>query len=345
MIACGVSVIIPTFNAEEFVGRAIESARSQHGLGELILVDDGSTDGTVAVLEAAARSDPRVRVLRLRENCGSSAARNAGLAVARGEWVAMLDAHDAFAPDRLARLIPFAVETGADVVADDLGYYDTHLGQVTGTGLYPYEPIPPRDLTLRDFLAHNMADGIRLDWGLLKPVIWRGLLVGTGLLYDPEVRHGEDFRFMVDLLQARARFRILSASLYLYTHRHGAISGRASGMNRTRIAYNRLREASLAMADQPGIRDDAELVALLQKRAQSLVRLDQAAFLSTAIRRGALLQIASRCLRNPEVPWLIVRQFASAVRRRIDRRSRARLDARECPGKPPAVTIDGGETG
>ncbi len=319
MNVTGVSVIIPTFNAAGFVGRAIRSALSQHDLGELILVDDGSTDDTVKVLEAAARSDGRVRVLRLPENRGPAAARNAGLEAARGEWVAMLDADDAFAPDRLARLCPFAVATGADLVADDLRFYDAKAARLAGTGLHAGQPVPPRDLKLTDFLTHNLADGTGLDWGLLKPVIRRSLLVRTGVLYDAALRHGEDFAFMVDLLQAGARFRILPVPLYLYTQRHGTISGRASGMNRTRIAYDRLRDASLAMADRPGIRDDAHLVALLRKRARGLAKLDHAAFLSVAIRRGALLRIAGRCLRNREFPFLMVQQFAGAVKRRVAR--------------------------
>ena len=316
MSARAVSVIIPTFNAAGFVQRAISSALSQDALEELILVDDCSTDETLGVLEAEAASDQRVRVVRLHGNQGPSAARNAGLDVARCDWIAVLDADDAFALGRLGRLVSFAEQTGADVVADDLAYYDAQAGRITGHGLGP-APIPTCDLTLRTFLQHNLADGKGLDWGLLKPMIRRGLLVDKNLCYDTAIRHGEDFRFAVDLLLAGARFRILPEPMYIYTQRHGAVSGRASGMTRTTIAYDRLRDAALAMAERPEIRGDKELVSLLRTRTAGLNRLDHAAFLSAAIRRGALLEIARRCLKHPGFFQLMIRQVASAARRRI----------------------------
>lgn len=93
-----VSVIIPTFNRARCVGEAIESVLSQsfHDF-ELIVVDDGSTDDTPAVL---ARFGTRVRVLR-QPNRGVSAARNTGVLAAQGEWVAFLDSDDLWVPGKL----------------------------------------------------------------------------------------------------------------------------------------------------------------------------------------------------------------------------------------------------
>jgi len=93
------SLIIPTFNHARFVGAAIDSALAQTvSAFEIIVVDDGSTDETPAVL---ARYAARVRVLR-QENRGLSAARNAGLAAAHGKFVSFLDADDVMAPTKLA---------------------------------------------------------------------------------------------------------------------------------------------------------------------------------------------------------------------------------------------------
>ncbi len=94
-----VSVVIPAFDAERFVAEAIESALTQtYGPVEVIVVDDGSTDETAAVL---AGFGDRIRVVR-QENRGPSAARNAGFAVSSGEMVAFHDADDIMTADKLA---------------------------------------------------------------------------------------------------------------------------------------------------------------------------------------------------------------------------------------------------
>jgi len=97
-----VSVILPVFNAERFVGEAIESIWAQgYEHVEVIVVDDGSTDGSAAYVAALCREHPRLRLLRLSENRGPAAARNRGLAEARSELITFLDADDLMTPDRL----------------------------------------------------------------------------------------------------------------------------------------------------------------------------------------------------------------------------------------------------
>ncbi len=95
----GISVVIPAMNAEAFVGRAIDSALAQTlAPREIIVVDDGSTDGTRQVVQ---RYGERVRYLQ-QDNQGASAARNTGIRAASGEWIAFLDADDEWLPERLA---------------------------------------------------------------------------------------------------------------------------------------------------------------------------------------------------------------------------------------------------
>lgn len=106
-----VSAIIPTRDRAGLVGRAVASALAQtHAPLEVIVVDDGSTDDTPAVL--AAFCEPRLTVVRLDPGRGVSAARNAGLAVARGTYVALLDSDDEWLPAKTARQVAFMREKG-----------------------------------------------------------------------------------------------------------------------------------------------------------------------------------------------------------------------------------------
>jgi glycosyltransferase involved in cell wall biosynthesis len=99
-----VSIIIPSFNHEAFIGRAIDSVLAEHEVDlEVVVVDDGSTDASRERL-AAYREDPRVRI-HLQENRGAHAALNRGLELADGEFIFILNSDDAFDPRRISKLV------------------------------------------------------------------------------------------------------------------------------------------------------------------------------------------------------------------------------------------------
>jgi glycosyltransferase involved in cell wall biosynthesis len=94
------------YQAERYVERALASLSAQTLQDlEVVVVDDGSTDGTASLVRRAARADPRLRLLRLDRNRGQAAALNAGIEAARGRYLAILDADDEAAPGRLARQV------------------------------------------------------------------------------------------------------------------------------------------------------------------------------------------------------------------------------------------------
>ena len=107
-----ISVVMPCYNCEAALDRAVRSLRAQTIADwELLAVDDGSDDGTGAALDAWAQTDERIRVFH-QENGGVSRARNAGIAAAKGEWLAFLDADDELPEDALASLL--ALNTGKE---------------------------------------------------------------------------------------------------------------------------------------------------------------------------------------------------------------------------------------
>jgi succinoglycan biosynthesis protein ExoO len=315
-----VTVIIAAYNCEAFLGRAIASVTGQTlPPAEILIVDDCSTDGTREVTRAAAAADPRVKLIALPSNGGPSVARNAAIDAAQGSWVAVLDADDAFAPDRLAELVPFGMATGADLVADDLAYYDAVAGRVTGRGFGSAAGIPDAPLSLHDYFNHNLATGTSFDWGLLKPIFRRKTLLQTGIRYKAGLRHGEDFQLVTELLLRGAAFRLLNLPLYLYTQRYGSFSHQSSGMTRTTIGYGGLKDATLALSRTPAISSDPGLVALLERRARGLGRLDDSHFISTATRTMAVGAILGRIRSDPSFLPFMIRQVGTAVGRRLGR--------------------------
>lgn len=124
-----VTVIVPMYNSEEFIGQCIDSVLAQSlGDFELICVDDGSLDGTRELVEARATRDARIRVLR-QENAGPGAARNAALDCARGVYVYCLDADDYLERDMLAQCVGALEATGADMALVAFRTYNQQVGR------------------------------------------------------------------------------------------------------------------------------------------------------------------------------------------------------------------------
>jgi glycosyltransferase involved in cell wall biosynthesis len=116
-----VSVIIPVFNGERTVRRAVDSVVAQTFADlEIIIIDDGSTDQTLNLVTQWV-SD-RLRVIRHPQNRGAAAARNTGIIAAQGRWIAFLDADDTWKPDKLTRQIALLEQVGPSA-ASSTGYY------------------------------------------------------------------------------------------------------------------------------------------------------------------------------------------------------------------------------
>jgi glycosyltransferase involved in cell wall biosynthesis len=149
-----VSVIMPVYNAARWMRRGIDSVLQQtHGHVELIAVDDGSQDESLAILQAYASADVRVRIQQQAANGGVAAARNAGIAAASGDFIAFLDADDWWDPSKLEQQLAGMRSSGALIsyaaywrMAED----GRMLGRVT----------PPPQVSWRDMLASNFIGNL-----------------------------------------------------------------------------------------------------------------------------------------------------------------------------------------
>lgn len=108
-----VSVVMPSYNSERFIAQSIESVQAQtYSDWELLIVDDCSTDGTVAVAEAMAEKDLRIHIFVNEHNSGAACSRNRALREAKGDWVAFLDSDDLWLPEKLERQLTFMCDIG-----------------------------------------------------------------------------------------------------------------------------------------------------------------------------------------------------------------------------------------
>ncbi len=258
-----ISVIIPTYNSREFVGAAINSVLDQtEPRFELVVVDDGSTDDTAEIVTSYVNRDARIRLLHMPRNRGPAAARNIGVAAARGRWIALLDSDDTYAPQRLACLVTLADMNAADMVSDNLV-----MRPIGGTPylLIPREVWPRcRRLTGSEFVLGNIGTpkNPRLSYGFMQPMIRRDFLLQHNIQHDERNRFGEDFMLYVTCLHAGARWWVTPDALYHYTIRPKSLTEVQSSGDLLRIAQ---LEAAL-LKDPQVVKDALFLDALRQHK-------------------------------------------------------------------------------
>ncbi|MCL6576831.1 glycosyltransferase family 2 protein [Kyrpidia sp.] len=210
-----VSVIIPTYNVGRYIEGALRSALGQTlGNLEVLVVDDASTDDTVARVKAQA--DSRVRLFVNEGNKGPSFSRNRAIAESRGEWIAVLDGDDWWAEDRLERLYETAVREKADLICDDL-YFIQDGAELPWTTLFRERGMRPTE----GWVAP--AQFVRWDLGLVKPLMHRQRLLESGVRYPEALRFGEDFVFLFTWLRRGASMWLAPKAYYYYRNRRESL--------------------------------------------------------------------------------------------------------------------------
>jgi succinoglycan biosynthesis protein ExoO len=294
---------MPVLDGERTIALALESVFADKGVPvEVLIVDDGSSDGTIALIEQM--NDPRIRLLSTGgHRLGANAGRNVGLDAATGEWIAFLDPDDTWLPGRLSTLLDTADQTGSDWVADDiLVVYIDSEDQVqevstvfTQRGL---EVVGTRDLTLEDL--------VRYDLGVLQPLIRRSLLE------DPRIRFPKpvtsDFEFSFWSLEAARRAVVVEEALYRYNkaEAHKTLSHASPAFWLDSVQST----ADLLQTTQD---HDPAVVRALEKRLRgSMRRYD---YLQTRVElQGRQIPAAlGRLLRNPSVLAVVAESAARRI--------------------------------
>ncbi|BAY61772.1 family 2 glycosyl transferase [Calothrix brevissima NIES-22] len=219
-----VSVIIPAYNTSKYIAKAIESALGQTLKNiEVIVVDDASTDNTLEVIERF--KDERLKVIVNQENLGAGGSRNRAITEAKGNWIAVLDSDDWYAPERLERLVQVAYQKDADIIADDLYLIkdgEEHpwstLIKESGESLSTIKQIEPLYFVETDVYGKQ---GLHL--GISKPLFKRDFLMQQNLQYNSDIKVAEDFWLALTCLVRKARFFLVPEPYYFYMARSGSL--------------------------------------------------------------------------------------------------------------------------
>ena len=214
-----VSVVIPAYNAEKTLQRARESVLNQTWKNiRVILVDDGSTDGTAGIAREAAGKDKRLTVL-CRENLGVSSTRNAGLALCEGKYIRFADADDTLPPDSIEKMVLRAEQDGSELV---IGGYDQYIGEK-----HSYHNLAGRDDTAAcdEALDHLCRHANSYFYGVLwNKLFLRKTLEQEHCRFQEDLTWGEDFAFVMDYLAGVNRISFMNDSLYHYRRSAGSAS-------------------------------------------------------------------------------------------------------------------------
>ena len=225
-----ISVIIPVYNVAPYLREALDSVvRQTYRNLDVIIVDDGSTDGSDAICEEY-RSDPRVRVIH-QENRGLSNARNRGLDLAGGEYIAFLDSDDAYDPEFAEKMLE-AIEN-VDVA---VCRYDVHRGKLD-TGGRTEPPIKEgwydREEALRALVNGSINNSV---WNkIYRKELWNRIRFPDGHNY-------EDVETTCQIFDACGQMRVLNRTLYYHRRRPGSITDTPTkkNMEDRKLAYDHL---------------------------------------------------------------------------------------------------------
>jgi succinoglycan biosynthesis protein ExoO len=318
-----VSILIPLYNSAATIERAVRSAQAQTLANiEILVADDASTDDGAARVEAMAASDPRIRVFRFAENGGKPRAMNSLIAASRGEWVAVLDADDAFRPRRLEVLIEGATRHGKDMAADNLNYVDSGAGGGEGRFVqFGFDPAGGDRILSKADLVRDADSFAEFDLGILKPVIRRPFLLAHDLRYYEHSRLAEDFSYLMEYFVAGGQAYLAAQPFYDWTMPFGPISRlwTTTGAGPWRYDYRPAIAANAHFIEKMSLRGETDIVAMLHRRTrqyQVMVHYLDAQRLAGGGRRAAAV---ATILRHPSTLPLMARRIAGRITRAAKR--------------------------
>lgn len=212
------SVIIPAYNAEDTIASAIGSLYkngSRYDI-EVLVIDDGSSDRTAGIVEALKKDCPSLELIQ-KENGGVSSARNAGLKAVGGHFIFFMDSDDEINRPALEQMIAAGYETGADMLIADFERVDTvrQCTETVGTRFLK-ETVLDKAYITNDIFPRFIGGGAQEMSPLWNKLYVRERILETGLSFNVDRTHGEDWEFNLRYLDAAESVYCVDCVVYRY---------------------------------------------------------------------------------------------------------------------------------
>lgn len=243
-----VSVILPVYNSTETLARCLKSILQQtYKNFEVIAVDDGSTDDSLAILKRFAKDDHRIKVYS-KENGGVSSARNYALERAQGEWLAFVDSDDWQTPDCLRLLVDAAME-GAELAIADFYRVRNNRYNTKNQGA-------PGVVAFSEFIRRMTNQPANFYYGSLwNKLFRREIIEEQGLKFRTDIDYGEDHMLILEYLKYVKNVSVIDQPVYYYLDRPGSLLHQ--GLNPVDIIKNKagLIDSYSELCQMAGIAD------------------------------------------------------------------------------------------
>ncbi|MCD7745951.1 MAG: glycosyltransferase [Lachnospiraceae bacterium] len=223
-----VSIIVPIYNAEDYIGRCVDSILKQEYQNlEILLIDDGSSDGTAQLLDEYEKKDARIRVIH-QENAGVSASRNRGLELAQGTYVQFADSDDWLTPDSTKLLVRPAVEKNCDLVIGD--FYRVNGKRLSQKGDIDADHVMDR----REFASYMIENPADYYYGVLwNKLFRRSIIEEHQIRMDEEIDWCEDFLFNLEYIRYAEVIFAIQVPVYYYKKRKDSLVSQGASISNT----------------------------------------------------------------------------------------------------------------
>ena len=248
-MSCKVSVIVPVYNCKKYLETAIRSVIEQTLFNEteLILVDDGSTDGSGEICDKFASEYPNIFAVH-QNNSGVSVARNTGMEAAKGEYIAFLDSDDSYEKNFIQTMLE---NSEYDLVCCD--FYCNSKDEKNVGKYFENKTYFRNDFTI-DFYRKTIRQEFYSCWNKLYK---KSIISENNIKFTPGVRYAEDMTFVMEYLKFCESFRFVSTPLYYYNVNPGnTTSVVKNGFDVQLYIYNYHTEYFKALGADPKIFDN-----------------------------------------------------------------------------------------